>query len=245
MGSPTGFVPDVRVSSFVDGTGHGIDPSYPGASWQGGGDPQPAVDQSVGGSPWPTMASNLAGQLGVPIGLYASGCGGTSIREWLPGYLKPATPATPPMVLFNRLANAIGYFSHRGGVRAVLWQQGESDYDLQTNAFTYESYLRQIINQSRSVTNVPVKWMVVKATTPLSDNLVLKGQLEQAQANVVDYALTFPGPNTDLLGLSYRIDDGGKFHHFNAAGLAQLGDNWSLYLMNMPGFLADGSLPGG
>ena len=84
-GQATGFVPDIRVSAFADGPGKGIDPAYPGASWQWGIDPIPAIDLSSGGSPWPRMATNLVNATGVPIGLYCAGCGGTSIDQWLPG----------------------------------------------------------------------------------------------------------------------------------------------------------------
>ena len=72
----------------------------------------------------------------------------------------------------------------------------------------------------------------------------MRGQLEQAQANVVDYSLTFPGPNTDLIGIPYRLDNSdGLFHHFNASGLTLLGGYWGAYVANMPGFLTSGGLP--
>ena len=242
-GSPTGFFPDTRVSSFVDGFGRGVDPSYPSSSWTWGYDPQPSVDLSSGGSPWPTMANNLVNALDVPIGLYAAGCGGTAIGEWMPGYLRQANRITPRMVLFNRLTNAISYFNARGGFRAVLWNQGESDYDLQSNPAVYQANLNQIINQSRGSTGIRVKWMVARASSPLVDNITLRAGLEQAQGSVVDYILTFPGPNTDLIGLPYRnLEAGGTAHHLNAPGLVLLGGYWGIYVANMPGFLYPGEL---
>ncbi len=242
-GTPTGFYPNVMVSAFDDGPGHGIDTGYPGASWRWGYDPQPVIDGSNLGSPWPTMANNLADALGVPIGLYATGFGGTSIANWLPGAVLPATPVSPQVVLFDRLTNAIEYFSSRGGVRAVLWHQGETDYYDQTSGLAYGAGLREVIEQSRQVTGVPIKWMVAQASSPLTSNLAERLQLEYAQASVVDYILTFPGPNTDFIGLSYRIYLDGDPVHFNATGLVLLGGYWGIYVANTPDFLQVGHLP--
>jgi hypothetical protein len=245
-GIPTGIFPSSLVSCFDDGFDAGTDPAYPGAYWRWGYDPQPAIDASTGGSPWPTMATNLANALGVPIGLYAAGCGGTSIQQWLPGeVLILATSANPQVCLFDRLANAISYFDSRGGVRAVLWDQGETDYSYGTNPLVYQVSLQIVINQSRQVTGVPVKWMVAQVSTSQADNIPERVGLELAQAAVVDYIVTFPGPNTDLIGLPYRYYFDGVPVHFNADGLELLGGLWGLNVFNLPGFLAPGFLPPG
>ena len=240
---PTGFAPDLRVSSFVDGPGRGLDPSYPGASWRWGIDPQPAIDLSTGCSAWPTMATNLAVAFNVPIGLYSVGCGGTNVGSWLPGYVKAPTLVTPQMILFNRLTNALNYFKYRSGVRAVLWDQGEADVAFNTSPATYEADLRLIIDQSRALTGVPVKWMVAEATGPPT-NPPLQKALERAQAAVCDDILTFPGPNSDALGLQYRQSPpAGLIVHFNAAGIQLLGTYWGIYVYNYPNFLSPGYLP--
>ncbi len=244
-GIPTGFYPSNLVSCFNDGTGLGIDPNYPGAFWRWGYDPQPAIDQSSKGSPWPTMATDLAGALGVPIGMYAAGFGGTTIQDWTPGYVLPATLVTPPVVLFSRLTNAIQYFNTRGGVRAVLWDQGESDYYGLTSGALYAADLQLVIQKSREVSGVPIKWMVAQASSPLTTNMSQRLQLEFAQASVVNYILTFPGPNTDLIGLPDRSYLGSEPVHFNASGLILLGGYWAIYVNNVPGFLNNGHLPPG
>jgi Carbohydrate esterase, sialic acid-specific acetylesterase len=244
-GSPTGYIPTLLISSFNDGPGRGINPFYPGASWQWGIDPQPVFDETTGGSPWPTMSNNLANALGVPIGLYSAGCGGTLIEEWLPGFVKAPTAVTPEVVLFNRLTNAIDYFKYRSGVRAILWDQGESDYDDGTNPGAYQDMLATIIYESRATTGVPIKWMVARAASVLTTNLPLRNQLEQAQANVTNGVLTFLGPNTDQIGLQYRITSTGDDlpEHFNAQGLILLGTDWGIGVYNTPRFLGTGYLP--
>jgi hypothetical protein len=244
-GLHTGFLPSLLVSSFNDGSGRGINPAYPGASWQWGKDPQPALDQSAGGSVWPTMATNLSNALNVPVGLYAAGCGGTAIEEWLPGYVKPATLLTPEVVLFNRLTNALNYFKFRSGVRAILWDQGESDYDDGIDPTVYQIKLATIIYESRATTGVPVKWMVAKAGSIATDNLPYRAQFEQAQANVTDGVMTFGGPNTDLIGIPYRITSTGDGlpEHFNVQGLELLGSEWGIEIFNTKNFLGTGYLP--
>jgi eukaryotic-like serine/threonine-protein kinase len=244
-GSPTGFEPDLRVSSFNPGPELGMDTNFPGASWQWGIDPQPTLDGSAAGSVWPTMANNLAEILGVPIGLYSSGYTGTLIDQWLPGVvMEPATATAPEIVLFTHLIYAIEYLNGRGGVRAILWDQGESDYGFQTDPATYQADLSYLISESRAVTGVPVKWMVAKAASPLTVLLADRMAIEQAQANVVDNVLTFPGPDTDSIGLPYRLESSLGPLHFTAAGLELLGGYWGIYVYNLPGFLAPGALPG-
>jgi hypothetical protein len=183
--------------------------------------------------------------MGVPIGIYAVGYGGTAIANWLPGAVfLPASPTNPTILLFDRLTHSIEYFSSRGGVRAVLWIQGETDFGDDTDPATYQAGLQTIIHQSRAVTGVPVKWMVAQTTTPVDFfRLSEKIALEQAQAAVVDYRLTFPGPNADSIGTDFRLFIDGDPIHFNAAGLVLLGGYWAIYVANMPGFLNVGYLP--
>ncbi len=244
-GAVTGYVPTLRISSFSDGTSRGINPAYPGASWQWGIDPQPAFDRTTGGSVWPTMANNLSVALNVPVGLYSIGCGGTAIVEWIPGFVKPATAVTPQVVLFNRLTNALNYFKFRSGVRAILWDQGETDYDDGVDAAAYQNMLATIIYESRATTGVPVKWMVARAASVSTTNLPERNALEQAQANVTDGVSTFLGPNTDQIGLQYRqLAPGDSLpEHFNAEGLILLGTEWGIGIFNTPGFLGQGFLP--
>jgi hypothetical protein len=243
-GYPTGFVPSLLVSSFDPGPDMGMDTAFTGASWQYGIDPQPTLDGSNAGSVWPTMANNLSYALGVPIGLYSCGYTGTLIAEWLPGYvLAPATNTTPEIVLFTHLINAIEYLNDRGGVRAILWDQGESDYGFQTNPALYKANLQYLINQSRGVTGVPIKWMVAQAASPLTVSLASRIGIEEAQALVVDNFLTFAGPNTDAIGLAYRYNSSIGPLHFNVAGLELLGGYWGIDVASTPGFLDVGVLP--
>jgi hypothetical protein len=244
-GTITGFLPSPLMSSFNDGSLEGTDPTYPGAFWQYGVDPQPVIDGSAGGSTWPTMATDLVNALGVPVGVYSIGYGGTSIVYWMPGQITyPADRSLPGIFLFGRLKNAIEYLSSRGGVRAVLWIQGEADFGNNASPALYQTDLQFLIDQSRAETGVPIKWMVAQTATCLTNNtLVERIGIEHAQAGVVDNLLTFVGPNADLIGLPFRIYAGGIPVHFNSSGLELLGGYWAIYVFNSPGFLNIGHLP--
>jgi hypothetical protein len=69
--------------------------------------------------------------------------------------------------------------------------------------------------------------------------------MEQAQANLTDGVSTFLGPNTDQIGLLYRIIAPGDDlpEHFNAQGLLILGTEWGIDVFNTPGFFGTGYLP--
>ncbi len=230
-GLPTGYIPDIRVSAFNADTG--LDPNFNGAFWQWGIDPQPVTDGTHGGSVWPTMATNLVYATGLPVGLYSVGRGGTDIGEWLPGN-----------ETFERLTYALEYFKLRGGVRAVLWDQGETDDDLHTDPTLYGAYLRAVIDLSRMVAGTPVKWMVAQATGAPGNDPPLQAALRQAQAGVTDGVLTFLGPDTDILGFEFRQSPpAGNTGHFNAEGIVLLGEYWGIDVFNTPGFLAPGFLP--
>ncbi len=102
---------------------------------------------------------------------------------------------------------------------------------------------RAVIELTRWVTRVPVKWLVAQATGTPGNDTALQAALRQAQINVTDGFATFQGPDTDLLGFEYRLSPPELPVHFNAKELMLLGDFWAIYLFNTPGFLAPGFLP--
>ena len=59
--------------------------SFSGEQWQLADDPQPGVaDKSQGGSFWPAFGDAMYERYGVPIGVAATGFGGTSVNQWQP-----------------------------------------------------------------------------------------------------------------------------------------------------------------
>ena len=198
-GLPALYPRDERVSS------HG-----PGG-WRFGKDPQP-IATGTGGTPWPPLGDGLVAQLDVPVGFISVGWGGTRVDQWLPGGS-----------LYPRLAEALQLLGP-GGLRSVLWHQGEGDAFSSTTASEYAGRLSTIIAESRRDAGFDVPWGVALASfapdrVPTTSAEVIAGQ-EQV---IAEDPLVFRGAETDeLIGVAWRHDG----IHFNEAGLREHARHW-------------------
>ncbi|MCK6572346.1 sialate O-acetylesterase [Myxococcota bacterium] len=182
--------------------------------WRRATDPQP-IATGTGGTPWPALGDLLATRFDVPVGLISVAWGGTSVAQWQPG----AADA-----LYLRLAWALGV-AGPGGVRAVLWHQGESDAAAGTTAAAYAARLDALIRASRADAGWAVPWIVARVgflpnLAPGAIAAVVEGQ-----QRVIDTdPLTAEGPATDdLQGPAWRYDQ----VHFTEAGLREHARRWA------------------
>jgi hypothetical protein len=226
------FRPDDRISSFGISTQTWATPLTPCL---------PFAQGNGGGNPFVYMADALVREWNVPIGLVSVGQGGTYIRDWQPGAHYWSNIRSD--ILFDRLTSAIRLLGTRGGFRAVLWHQGESDHA--TPIRTYENLLRNLILQSRAVTRTRVPWVIalVAYFPPLVQPLrvgqdpldpkVRSKTVRHAQAIV---AWTEPdaylGPTTDDLDPAYRSAE--DYIHLNVLGLEIHGARWAWVLTHTP-----------
>ncbi len=190
----------------------GMVASFSGTSWQIADDPQPGVaDRSQGGSFWPAFGDAMAERFGVPIGVAATGYGGTSINQWQPeGDLFPWM-----MTRINQLGPL--------GFRALLWHQGESDVGMPSDEY-YEK-LRHVILASRAESGWYLPWFVAQASyhnpeKPSFDSV------RKAQAKLWQDGIALQGPDTDTL-IGDRRDMGGAGIHFSPKGLFEHGQIWA------------------
>jgi hypothetical protein len=141
--------------------------------------------------------------------------------------------------LFARLTARLKYFGARGGLRAVLWHQGEGDACYQnTWAFQvppnyYSDLLSEVIRQSRMESVVQAPWLIAHVgttvpqavdggTCPSAADLT---QIYAQQNRVIALSpRAFVGPNTDTLGAIFRSSVVPP--HFNQAGLAAHAALW-------------------
>lgn len=90
------------------------------------------------GSPWPLVATGIANDTGVPVGIIPCALGGSRILQWLPGADH-----------FDR-STLYGNCSYRtravGPVQGWLWWQGESDAIDGSSSATYNSRLDTLAN---------------------------------------------------------------------------------------------------
>lgn len=215
--------------------------AFDGTHWQLAADPQPGASGD-GGSFIPAFGDALFRHLHVPIGIVATGAGGTSVREWLP---KGEAMAAPPTTGANTVTIGTNHWESTGGLyqrliergrsigptgfRAVLWHQGESDnHQPEGRNITpeqYQEYLRLVIRRSRADWGREVPWFVAQASyhTPEQTG---SAELRAAQLAVASSGFALAGPNTDELGIPYR-ESNGRGVHFNRQGLIRHGELWA------------------
>ncbi len=184
-----------------------------GTNWGPAVDPQP-IATGTGGSPWPPFGDYFAERYNVPVGIMSVGWGGTQVAQWVPGH---------PSNLFARLQLAADTFDE-GGVRAVLWHQGESDSVANTSAVDYFIRLSSVIDGMRVHAGWAIPWGVARvaflpSTTPAQFEAIIGGQ-----NRVIDeLPLVFAGPTTDdMVGPEWRYDA----VHFNEMGLREHARRW-------------------
>lgn len=213
-----------------------------GSRWQLCRDPQPGASGS-GGSFIPAFGDHLAQRLGVPIGIIAAGVGATSVREWLPrGTAIPSLPTLTGKVLtvgsnawvadgslFESLTTSARQ-AGPGGLRAVLWHQGESDANQADPSRTlsgteYRRMMKRLIREFRREAGWEVPWGVALASyhTPEDPG---SEDLRKAQAALWKEKGVFQGPDTDRLTGDLR-DGKGRGVHFSGKGLREHGRLWA------------------
>ena len=175
-------------------------------------DPQPGVhDGSSGGSPWPTFGDALYAKFQVPIGIASTGHAGSSITQW-----------HTDGELFRWTTQRMKQLD-RQGFRAVLWHQGETDINM--NSDDYARQLTELIRDSRQSIGWSPPWFVAQVSyhnpTNRSSPAVRAGQKK-----LWDAGTALEGPDTDLLTGDNR-ENGGKGIHFSGKGLQAHGRAWA------------------
>lgn len=219
-----------RVSSFYKGR------------WQLADDPQPGASGG-GGSFVPPFADAIVAKLNVPVGIVATGVGGSSVREWLP---KGTRFPHPPTVEGNVRMLPNGEWESKGalydnlvarmkslgpnGFRAVLWHQGESDANQSDKTRTlpgdaYRNFMQKVIQDSSKDIGWTPPWFValVSYHTPADTG---SEDIRNAQKALWHSGVALEGPDSDALVGAAR-DGNGKGIHFSGPGLREHGLRWS------------------
>ena len=190
----------------------GMVSSFSGNDWRLANDPQPGChDNSGGGSFWPSFGDAMYEKYKVPIGVAATGHGGTSVNAW-----------QPKGELFNWMMTRIDQLGH-GGFRAVLWHQGESDVGM--SAADYAGRLTSVIRSSTAAAGWEFPWFVAQVSyhNPKESSFP---STRDAQKKLWESGIALEGPDTDTLGGDNR-DNGGTGIHFSPKGLRAHGKMWT------------------
>jgi hypothetical protein len=216
--------------------------AFDGHHWQIANDPQPGAS-GQGGSFMPPFGDAMAKQLNVPIGILACGIGATSVREWLPeGDTFPNPPTIEDRVIRlpngnwqskgEAFANLIALLHSQGpgGVRAVLWHQGESDANQRDPSRTlegtrYRACLIRLIEASRKEIAWEVPWFVAQVSYHVPGDEA-SPDIREAQASLWHDGIALEGPDSDSLKGDLR-ENNGQGVHFSSQGLKAHGEEWA------------------
>jgi hypothetical protein len=176
-----------------------------GSSWAELTDP---VTLSQQGSVWPLMATHLMAWLGYPVAFVSVAVDATASSSWVPGQAN-----------YIALTNAI---TAVGGVRAVLWWQGESDALQFISAATYQGRIEDITDDL--VSNFPgIKFMPCLLQNSSGIPNVDEAKIRTGTQDAIDaHADIVQGP--DLSDLA--SDD--AYHLTTNGSLATAGSRWAL-----------------
>ncbi|MBO4548976.1 MAG: hypothetical protein J5758_07155, partial [Abditibacteriota bacterium] len=183
-----------------------------GFDWAKADDPMPGThDRGTGGSYYPAFGDAVYEALKVPVGIASTGHGGSIVSQWYPG--------SEYYEHFMARVRQLG----KGGFRAVLWHQGESDCNTEVESMFRG--MKTLIRYSCLDAGWRFPWFVAKVSYHNPDHMSWENPRKVHQM-VWDSGLALAGPDTDTLHREYR-DLGGIAAHFNAAGLKKHGEMWA------------------
>jgi len=174
------------------------------------------------GSIWPPLGNALVAELGVPVGFVHVAVGGTRIEHWRRG-----------TALFANLCDAVAL---AGDVRAVLWQQGESDAHDETPGAVYEQCLRQLRDDVVAATGLELGWLPAKSTYHPTNLRPFEagGEVREAVERLWAQPGFYPGPDTDTLGeMGVHRAPFSRGGHFTGAGQRAAGAMWAEAILRL------------
>ncbi|MBQ9358937.1 MAG: hypothetical protein IJT95_05285 [Abditibacteriota bacterium] len=183
-----------------------------GVSWRLCDDPMPGVhDGSGGGSYYPALGDLLYKKYNVPIGFASTGHGGTTLEQW-----------ANEEQLYKWFMTRV-YQLGRSGFRAVLWHQGESDFNTPTD--TAFRKMKLLIDSSRREAGWYIPWFVAKVSyhSPENPSWPL---IREAHQMIWEDGAAFEGPDTDVLTGDNRDLEGAGIH-FSPKGLRNHAELWA------------------
>ena len=188
---------------------------------------------------WGVLGDLLVKQYNVPVLFINTAWAGTTINNWAESSTGQITKNIfaigtpnenfPQGMPYANLVIALRYYCSLQGLRAVLWQQGETDnVPLHSTRKAYGDAMQYIVNKTRADTDRYPAWVLARSSYNLG---VVSQDVIQAQNDVINTYNNnvFAGPFTDNIQIP-RFDD---VHFGNRAtnnpgdkGLNDLGQAW-------------------
>jgi hypothetical protein len=189
-------------------TATGMVSSFNGVEWQLANDPQPGThDDSRFGSFWPSFGDAMFAKYKVPIGVAVTGQGGAPVSAW--------TPGSPAFIWLTTRMMALG----KGGFRAVLWHQGESNVN--GTSEDYYQKLSTTVKATHAVAGCYFPWFVAQVSYTNAKTPSF-ASTRDAQKRLWDEGIALEGPDTDTL-----VGDDRAGVHLSVKGLKRHGEMWT------------------
>ncbi|HEV7349811.1 sialate O-acetylesterase [Telluribacter sp.] len=190
---------------------------------------------------WGAFGDMVTSRLNVPVLIFNAGWSGSGIRNWRET-INPSDSTIssfgypyPQGMPYGHLRLALNYYIAQQGYRTVLWHQGEADNYENRSREDYRFDLRQLIENSRSLSGkADLAWVVARASRFTIDGTsriwqpVIDAQNDVIGLNDPNPAIALPqvfaGPETDPMVEGMRAPDG---IHFTGNGLIALAQAWN------------------
>ncbi|MBD2756691.1 sialate O-acetylesterase [Spirosoma validum] len=188
---------------------------------------------------WEELGERLARRLNLPVLFYNVAWDGTTMRNWRESMEQGTTTliggaSLPVGMPYSNLKRVLQGYVSVTGLRAILWQQGESEfYSPNPQATTYAADLTALINRSRADAHFSqLQWIVARSSADnTTRQLYASGSYEPVtnrQNEVIQtIAGVTAGPIVDTIQMP-RPD--GKY--FQGTGLSRLAAAWDQVLTN-------------
>lgn len=181
---------------------------------------------------WGMLGDLIAKQYNVPVLFINTAWAGSTIRNWTDSanglfaknIFAMGTPYEnfPQGMPYANLVIALRYYCSLQGLRAVLWQQGETDnFPLNLSREEYRNQMQFLVNKTRADTKRYPAWILARSSyTPTTGS---NANIIAAQNDVINTYNNnvYGGPYTDQLQIP-RPDG----VHFSGEGLRLLANAW-------------------
>jgi len=182
---------------------------------------------------WGLLGDFIANRYNVPVLFINTAWAATSIRNWEESARGVRTKNIynsleyPVGMPYANLVIALRYYASLQGMRAVLWQQGETDnVPLRVQQAEYQALMQYLINKTREDTKRYPAWVLARSslTTDFNTGIITTSQAIINAQNAVITTFNnnvYAGPFTD--NIQVPRPDG---VHFSGDGLRQLAEAW-------------------
>jgi hypothetical protein len=164
----------------------------------------PMAESSWG---WGELGDYVVNRFNVPVVFYTAGWDGSTVENWINSANGIPTcnrywciANWPNLQPYTNLKNVLQYYGNVGGMRAVLWHQGEAEYDFPGNSSIpeYANRLTALIQKSRQdFGSRQLSWMVARVSF---DGSTTRPDVITKQQQVINsLASVFQGPLNDTI----------------------------------------------